>query len=140
MPVPIRLSRARGYRKPEGAAVVTRPGPFGNPFKLLPPADAADKSWRIAFAGSGPNRPDWATEVETGRHASEVEAAGAAVAACRRWLLEPAQAKLLERGRRELRGKDLACWCPLDQPCHRDVWLELANTDETAERKGYVSQ
>ena len=27
----------------------------------------------------------------------------------------------------ELRGKDLACYCPLDQPCHADVLLELAN-------------
>jgi hypothetical protein len=27
----------------------------------------------------------------------------------------------------ELRGRDLACWCPLDQPCHADVLLELAN-------------
>lgn len=27
----------------------------------------------------------------------------------------------------ELRGKNLACWCPLDQPCHADVLLELAN-------------
>jgi Domain of unknown function (DUF4326) len=24
-----------------------------------------------------------------------------------------------------LRGHDLACWCPLDQPCHADVLLEL---------------
>ena len=29
--------------------------------------------------------------------------------------------------RRDLRGKDLACWCPLDRPCHADVLLELAN-------------
>ena len=29
--------------------------------------------------------------------------------------------------RRELRGKDLVCWCPLDGPCHADVLLELAN-------------
>lgn len=28
----------------------------------------------------------------------------------------------------ELRGKDLACWCPLDQPCHADVLLEIANS------------
>lgn len=28
---------------------------------------------------------------------------------------------------RELRGKDLACFCPLDRPCHSDVLLELAN-------------
>lgn len=27
----------------------------------------------------------------------------------------------------ELRGKDLVCWCPLDQPCHADVLLEVAN-------------
>lgn len=29
-----------------------------------------------------------------------------------------------------LRGRDLACWCPLDQPCHADVLLELANRAE----------
>jgi len=32
--------------------------------------------------------------------------------------------------RAELRGLDLACWCPLDQPCHADVLLELANSRE----------
>lgn len=26
-----------------------------------------------------------------------------------------------------LRGKDLACWCRLDRPCHADILLELAN-------------
>jgi hypothetical protein len=26
-----------------------------------------------------------------------------------------------------LRGKNLACWCALDAPCHADVLLELAN-------------
>lgn len=30
----------------------------------------------------------------------------------------------------ELRGKNLACWCSLEQECHADVLLELAN-DET---------
>ncbi len=28
---------------------------------------------------------------------------------------------------RPLRGKDLACWCGLSEPCHADVLLELAN-------------
>jgi hypothetical protein len=28
---------------------------------------------------------------------------------------------------RDLAGRDPACWCPLDQPCHADVLLELAN-------------
>lgn len=32
----------------------------------------------------------------------------------------------------ELRGKNLACWCALDQPCHADVLLELANRPEAA--------
>ena len=29
--------------------------------------------------------------------------------------------------RRRLRGRNLACWCALDQPCHADVLLEIAN-------------
>ncbi len=33
----------------------------------------------------------------------------------------------------ELRGKDLACWCGLDQPCHADVLLEWANAPGGAE-------
>lgn len=31
----------------------------------------------------------------------------------------------------QLRGKNLACWCPLDNPCHADVLLKIAN--ETGE-------
>ena len=29
--------------------------------------------------------------------------------------------------RKELSGKDLACWCPLGEPCHADVLLKIAN-------------
>jgi hypothetical protein len=29
--------------------------------------------------------------------------------------------------RRELAGHDLACWCPLELPCHAEVLLEVAN-------------
>ena len=28
---------------------------------------------------------------------------------------------------RDLAGHDLACWCPLDVPCHADVLLDVAN-------------
>ena len=31
--------------------------------------------------------------------------------------------------RTELAGKNLMCFCPLDQPCHADVLLEIANGD-----------
>lgn len=27
----------------------------------------------------------------------------------------------------ELAGRDLACYCPLDQACHADVLIEIAN-------------
>lgn len=27
----------------------------------------------------------------------------------------------------KLRGKNLACWCPLDKPCHADELMRLAN-------------
>lgn len=39
----------------------------------------------------------------------------------------PGRRPTLGEIKRELRGKDLACWCPLGQPCHADVLLELAN-------------
>lgn len=29
--------------------------------------------------------------------------------------------------RRELAGRDLACWCRLDGPCHAEVLLDVAN-------------
>jgi hypothetical protein len=33
----------------------------------------------------------------------------------------------IEDIKNELVGKNLCCWCPLDQPCHADVLLEIAN-------------
>jgi hypothetical protein len=36
-------------------------------------------------------------------------------------------ADVIAEARRELRGKNLACWCPLNEPCHADVLLEVAN-------------
>ncbi len=60
--------------------------------------------------------PDYPTRVE-------------AVAAMRVWL--KGQPQLIERAKRDLRGRTLACWCPEGDglPCHADIWLELANAD-----------
>ncbi|MGH3661788.1 MAG: DUF4326 domain-containing protein [Micromonosporaceae bacterium] len=33
----------------------------------------------------------------------------------------------VEDVRRELVGRDLACWCRMDQECHADVLIEVAN-------------
>ena len=41
---------------------------------------------------------------------------------------EPSLTFTIDDVRRELVGRDLACWCPLDQPCHADVLLRIANT------------
>lgn len=46
----------------------------------------------------------------------------------REWLL--ADRELLDRARRELRGRDLACWCPEDGPCHADTLIEVANPED----------
>lgn len=34
---------------------------------------------------------------------------------------------LVDRVREQLAGRVLACTCPLDQPCHADVLLDVAN-------------
>lgn len=38
-------------------------------------------------------------------------------------------ARLVEKARKELRGKTLGCWCS-PKPCHGDVLLEIANEEE----------
>lgn len=45
------------------------------------------------------------------------------------WLKETPEGRAVaDAAKTELRGKNLACWCPLNAPaCHADVLLELAN-------------
>lgn len=47
------------------------------------------------------------------------------VAAFRKYLAD--NPKLTAAAKRELRGKDLACWCDEYAVCHGDVLLEVAN-------------
>jgi uncharacterized protein DUF4326 len=42
-------------------------------------------------------------------------------------LLAGRLAVTVEDVQRELRGRDLACYCALAQPCHADILLEVAN-------------
>jgi hypothetical protein len=44
-----------------------------------------------------------------------------------------ARPELVARARAELRGKDLACWCPPGGPCHADALLRVANTETDTE-------
>lgn len=49
----------------------------------------------------------------------------------REHLARPEQAALVADIRATLRGKNLACWCPSDGPCHADVLLQVANEPDT---------
>ena len=85
------------------------------------------KGWRMPEGAVYVGRP-----TKWGNHwrVTETCTATQAVADYRAWLM--ANQESAERFRlqvKELRGKDLACWCPLDQPCHADVLLEIANRD-----------
>jgi hypothetical protein len=42
--------------------------------------------------------------------------------------------ELVGAAKRKLRGRDLACYCPLDDACHADVLLELANEPTEGDR------
>jgi protein gp37 len=59
---------------------------------------------------------------------STLEARADAVDRYRAWIQHPSQRELLAAAHASLAGRDLACWCPLAGPCHRDVLLELVNT------------
>lgn len=50
-----------------------------------------------------------------------------AIAAYRRDLLAGKLEVNVADARRELAGRDLACWCRLDEVCHADVLLSIAN-------------
>ncbi len=50
-----------------------------------------------------------------------------AISAYRRDLLAGKLKVTVADVRRELAGRDLACWCRLDEACHADVLIEIAN-------------
>lgn len=102
-PTRVQLSRSKGWRMPENTVKVDRSTKWGNPFVVGKPGGA--------FTAKVMNR----------RHA---------------WQLFNSIARdneaLVAAARAELRGKNLACWCPLphgydDDECHAAVLLEIAN-------------
>ncbi|GAB3429915.1 hypothetical protein GCM10027436_02470 [Actinophytocola sediminis] len=96
---------------PAGAVAVDRTTRFGNPFSVADAVEAGYENpqravvshFRAWVRGSG-DYPD-AFQVK-GRLLS------------RKWIREHLG---------DLAGKDVACWCGPDDPCHADVLLELAN-------------
>jgi len=116
MPKRIQLKRTKGFRLPPGAVNVARPTKWGNPFRVGVYSDSPQEcvnayQWCIArFPVPQAARDLWRRE--GGDVAMLVVLAGRV-----RSVLD------------EIRGKDLACWCREDAPCHADVLLEIANEE-----------
>lgn len=111
MPERIQLRRTKGWHKPENTVVVSRPSKWGNPFKV----EMIDHEWRVRGLG----RLWFGYTTNADAIAAAVELYRSLWRAPRNYFPDADLSKL--------RGHDLACWCPLDQPCHADVLLELAN-------------
>lgn len=106
-PVRVQRSRKKGSQQasPNGLPIryCGRPGPLGNPFRV--------SNGDCTHPDCGPRSHPAITAAE-------------AVECFRDWFLHHPD---LEKFKAELRGKNLSCWCPLDQPCHVDVILEIVN-------------
>lgn len=85
--------------RPRQAVYIGRPGRWGNPFSHQPHALV--------------------------RRENVVATKQEAVERYEEWI--NGQPDLLEQAKRELRGKDLVCWCETP-PCHGQVLLAIANS------------
>ena len=141
MPQRIQLSRQRGWRKPEGAVVVSRPSRWGNPFKIgdryvsrtafhdCPYPEDDDRPLGTFQHAAWSPWPAWTEVVAVVRdaqHATELFRDHIAYESDGLW--EPAYI------RAELGGHDLCCWCALPEPgerdwCHGAVLLELSSQE-----------
>lgn len=118
MPKRIQMTRQRPWRRDHpDAVIVARPSKWGNPFTVgetgVPNARVAVSLFQSVIQ---------LTEYFLAQD-DEMTMRCNIIATEFGTVLTP------EFIRTELRGKDLACWCALDQPCHADVLLEIANAE-----------
>ena len=84
------------------------------------------KGWRMPEGAVYVGRPtQWGNPCMVG---VDVNTRAEAVDSFRAFVLQAPN--FCEAVRRELRGRDLVCWCTEGQPCHADVLLEIANATE----------
>ncbi len=113
-PQRIQRKRTKGWRMPPNTKCVDRSTGWGNPFVV--------------------GEPKWLADIDGNPVIVDVPDAEAAVKLFR-WYVEDHPDRMAEVSK--LAGYNLACFCPVDAPCHADVLLELANPsvtrrDETA--------
>jgi hypothetical protein len=137
----IQRQRVKGWRMPENAVYVGRPSLWGNPWTPREAPEWIIPGWDgtgLPAAGSGRQRtPRERLEWAVAKYREELEHLGllsdySIVVTERRHdavsehIRESGATNMREYAPVVLRGHDLACFCPLDQPCHADVLLELA--------------
>lgn len=109
----VQLSRKKGWRMPSNTVKVDRTSMYGNHWQVWQDHDG---KW-FATRNSSEHHPVGTKaegiEIAVREHARELKLRQHTYGFAS-WLLP-------------LRGKNLACWCALDQPCHADVLMELAN-------------
>jgi hypothetical protein len=125
----IQRKRTAGWRLPEGAVYVGRPGKWGNPFKLGEPVERDSDLWPYVLSiFPGADNPVFHgarfNSIRICRPEDVVEAHF-------RWFLE--QPALMLTVAEELGGRDLACWCAPGEPCHADTLLVAARGWEGAD-------
>jgi hypothetical protein len=112
-PQRIQLSRAKGWKLPPNTVKVDRSTMWGNPH-------------RVGDIHPYANSEDLADPARVEELRIDAETAVALYG------LGCATANMLSNDNpfAVLRGKNLACWCALDAPCHADVLIELANGED----------
>jgi hypothetical protein len=110
MPKRIQRKRTKGWKMPKGAVCVTRGTKWGNPYRV----HRGTFCWEV-MRGNLRYWPPCGTRKE------------ARALAVRFYETRYLRRRLREAAKDQLRGKTLCCWCRLDQICHADVLLEVAN-------------
>ncbi|MDR6867658.1 hypothetical protein J2Y69_002262 [Microbacterium resistens] len=101
---------------PSNTVSVARPTKWGNPFRIEQvECSVGGLCWAVSIGNLGVQQ----------HIVSQAKARDLAVYLFQSWMEEDDRHGLPDPS--PLAGKNLACWCPLDQPCHADVLLELAN-------------
>ena len=110
MPKRIQRKRSKGWRMPENTVYVGRPSRWGNWFPFYEfIQDGGD-----LYSAREKVRDLFEDNLEEMINDGDCLPVNGEDLTIEEWLAP-------------LRGKDLACWCPIDHPCHADVLLRLAN-------------
>lgn len=130
LPKRIQRRRTSGWRMPDGAVYVGRPTRWGNPWYV----GTGQVTVQGFTEGPGAGQYDYHDQrryemVVPGSQGVTVEMAVALYRDDLLMNLADADSYFdeLREALKALRGRDLCCWCSLDQPCHADVLLEEAN-------------